>query len=240
MAQRMTKAEREAKNARMDEQWAKERDRIMRAGRRLKNRGYALDADFIPAKKMTRHDDRILNKVRKFREDELYTKVSFSAKGKTVHGKRARKYEQEIKEQNKKTPDVDPFENLKADLEKMIASLKDTVSGYDWNSQQLYFISRGQNVDLLGKVEELQGAIDSKLTVLDSSQTSLEYYNYLQDNMSEINACLQDAYTESNGEKAIAALDRAIAVILQESPRAFDSGDFTDYGLEEVDEELPY
>lgn len=250
MAKRLSKAERAALNSRMDAEWRKERKRIMDAGRRLKQHGFTLDADFVPAKKMKRHDQRILDSLKKFRGDELYKKVSFTAKGKTVHGKRAKAFEKEVRRQNTETPTIDPFANLKADLARMYASMKDTLHKYDWGSKQMLFDIKAANdrsfaaIDVFGKIAEIEGAIERKFASLENFEEGQDYYNYLMDNMDDINASIQDAFDDSKGTKFLASCDKAIQLILQESPRQFDSEEYSDYGLSSEDadygEELPY
>lgn len=244
MAKRPSKKERAQLNAQMDKEWAKERKRIMDYGRKLEKRGFKLDADFVPAKSMKRHDKRILESLKKFRGNEMYKKVSFSAKGKTVHGKRAKAFAREVKRQDTQTPKADPLSNLKEDLEKLYANLKDTVQSYDWGTKQLLFDMRGIKVDVIGKIEELRGTIEQKFNSLTDASSGQDYYNYLLANMGDINNSIQAAYEDSTGAKFLASVDKAINLILQQSPREFDSEEFNDYGLDNYDEdngeELPY
>ena len=244
MAKRLSKAERAALNSRMDAEWRKERKRIMDAGRRLKQRGFTLDADFVPAKKMKRHDQRILDSLKKFRGDDLYKKLSFTAKGKTVHGKRAKAFEKEVRRQNIETPTIDPFANLKDDLNKLYQSLYDSIDAHDWGYHQSVFDSMGKAIDILNKIDELKESIDGKFASLNADAEGQKYYEYILSKMNDINMCLQDAATDSDGSRILGSIDKAINIILQGAPREFDSEEYSDYGLsnEDVDfgEELPY
>lgn len=228
---RMTKAERKAINDQLDEAWKKERKRIMDRGRALKKRGYTLDADFVPPKQMPRHDKRILNRIKKFKGDEVYKKVSFSAKGKTVHGKRARKYEKEVRAQNETVPTVDVFDNLKRDLGNLFSNLTEEISQYDWHIKQAELNKNHQHTDVMAKIQELEETIAEKFISLEADEKGLEYKNYLENNIEKINSAIQTAYAHSNGTEVLKAIDEAIHLITQNDIRSFDSGDVDDYGV---------
>ncbi len=234
---KMTKAERKAINDQLDEAWKKERKRIMDRGRALKKRGYTLDADFVPPKEMTRHDKRILNKIKKFKGDEVYKKVSFSAKGKTVHGKRSRQYEKEVKAQNEEVPTVDIFEDLKAKTRQLINDLHSDIQAYDWEGKAKEFERRRINVDVLSHVEELHENLEIKFDSLNDTPTTSDYHDYLIDNMERINLSIDNVYAASTGEGFLFAIDNALHLIMQNNIRMFDSGEINDYGLDIGSEE---
>lgn len=234
---KMTKAERKAMNDQLDEAWKKERKRIMERGRALEKRGYTLDADFVPPKEMSKHDKRILNRIKKFKGDEVYKKVSFSAKGKTVHGKRSRQYEKEVKAQNEEVPTVDIFEELKTKTRKLINDLHSDIQGYDWEGKAEVFKRRRINVDVLAYVEELHESLEIKFDSLNDSPTTSAYHDYLIDNTEKINLSIDNVYAASTGEWFLFAVDEALNLIMQNNIRMFDSGEFNDYGLDNGSEE---